>query len=313
MPGTSKWVATFLAQWPIFGHMDRPIRPHHCREYWMLCTELALSSLSTTHQSSQASHTKHKLAGRLNKMMPTCLKSCNLECCPAQGCGPVGCRRLKSKLFNQYVFVFECPHRDTGHADHAIVGTWSFRNIVTIVGRHPLKPSCCSSSTWSYEPGPIAGRPKLGLGWQESAYRCTGTSCRAASLDCSEWSWEKDARAGTDSMGAVEQGGRRRLAADLAELDYVSRCTQLEAGHAFVPTDNSNGIILQRFVALLCMTIGSNLLYIDFLSVLSWLHLIQSLTLTTSQASWGCDIHKLPRRPRPSTDARTKSAGEAVS
>ncbi len=67
-----------------------------------------------THHSSQASHTKQ------NKMMPACLRSCNLQCGPAQGCGPVGGRRLKSKLFNRYVIVFDCG-RD--HADHVFVGT----------------------------------------------------------------------------------------------------------------------------------------------------------------------------------------------
>ncbi len=59
---------------------------------------------------------------------------------------------------------------------------------------------------------PMAGLPKLGLGWQASAHRWTGTTCcgsRVASFDCSEWSSEKDA-----SMGAIELGGRLRLAAD---------------------------------------------------------------------------------------------------
>ena len=33
---------------------------------------------------------------------------------------------------------------------------------------------------------PAAVRPNLGLGWTESAHRWTGTTCRAAPLDCSE-------------------------------------------------------------------------------------------------------------------------------
>ncbi len=75
-------------------------------------------------------------------------------------------------------------------------------------------------STGSDEPRPMAGRPKLGFGWPESANCWTGTTCRAASLDCSEWSWEKDV-----GMGAVEPGGRRRLAAERAEPDHDLRCT----------------------------------------------------------------------------------------
>jgi hypothetical protein len=70
------------------------------------------------------------------------------------------------------------------------------------------------------EPGQMAGLPKLGLRWPESAHRWTGTTCRAASLDYSEWNWDKDA-----GMGAVEPGGRLRFAADRAEQDYDSRCT----------------------------------------------------------------------------------------
>jgi hypothetical protein len=43
-------------------------------------------------------------------------------------------------------------------------------------------------STGSNEPGPMAGRPKLG--WQESAHGWAGTvaSCRAAAVECFEWS-----------------------------------------------------------------------------------------------------------------------------
>jgi hypothetical protein len=72
MPGTAKSVAIIVAQWPQFCHMDRLIRPHHCREDLRLLTMRILSSLSTKpppiyinfpNQSSQASHTKHKLAG----------------------------------------------------------------------------------------------------------------------------------------------------------------------------------------------------------------------------------------------------------
>ena len=49
---------------------------------------------------------------------------------------------------------------------------------------------------------PTAVRPELGLGWPESTHRWTGTTCRAASLDCSEWSEERDAgRARLDWVG----------------------------------------------------------------------------------------------------------------
>ncbi len=48
---------------------------------------------------------------------------------------------------------------------------------------------------WTWEPaGGVMNRlPELGLGWPESAHGWTGTRCRAASLDCSEWSGESDA------------------------------------------------------------------------------------------------------------------------
>jgi hypothetical protein len=53
---------------------------------------------------------------------------------------------------------------------------------------------------------PTAMRPELGLGWPGSILPWTGTTCRAASLDCPEWSKERDA-----CRGAVRSGRRRRL------------------------------------------------------------------------------------------------------
>ena len=49
-----------------------------------------------------------------------------------------------------------------------------------------------------------AVRTDLGLGWPESTHRWTGTTCRAASLDCSEWSEERDA--GRALLDRVEGG-----------------------------------------------------------------------------------------------------------
>ena len=55
---------------------------------------------------------------------------------------------------------------------------------------------------------PTAVRPELGLGWRESAHCWTGTTCRAASLDCSGWSEERDA--GRARLDRVEGGDSRR-------------------------------------------------------------------------------------------------------
>ena len=55
---------------------------------------------------------------------------------------------------------------------------------------------------------PTAVRPELGLGWPESARRWTGTTYRAASLDGSEWSEERDA--GRVRLDRVEGGDSRR-------------------------------------------------------------------------------------------------------
>jgi hypothetical protein len=70
-------------------------------------------------------------------------------------------------------------------------------------------------------------------------------------------------------MGAVEPGGRRRLAADGAEQDHFQD-VPLEVGHAYVPTDNNNGTISQRVrvVTLLHIRIESNRLHIDCRSIL---------------------------------------------
>ena len=59
---------------------------------------------------------------------------------------------------------------------------------------------------------PTAVRPELGLGWRESAHCWTGTTCRAASLDCSGWSEERDA--GRARLDRVEGGDSRRTRAE---------------------------------------------------------------------------------------------------
>ena len=55
---------------------------------------------------------------------------------------------------------------------------------------------------------PTAVRPELVLGWLESAHRWTGTTCRAASLNCSGWSEERDA--GRARLDLVDGGDARR-------------------------------------------------------------------------------------------------------
>ena len=76
---------------------------------------------------------------------------------------------------------------------------------------------------------PTAVRPELGLGWPESAHRWTGTTCRAASLDCSEWSEERDA--GRARLDRVEGGDSRRTVPSRTTTQDVP----LEVGHASVP------------------------------------------------------------------------------
>ena len=74
--------------------------------------------------------------------------------------------------------------------------------------------------------GPTAVRPELGLGWQESTHRWTGTTCPAASLDCSEWSEERGA--GRARLDWVEGGDSRRTGPSRTKIQDV----RLEVGHA---------------------------------------------------------------------------------
>ncbi len=76
---------------------------------------------------------KHRTQTQIGWSTEIKTRGCNLQCGPAQRCGPVGGHRLKSNLFNRYVIVYDCGH---DHADHVIVGTWSFRNIPPIIDRH---------------------------------------------------------------------------------------------------------------------------------------------------------------------------------
>ena len=75
---------------------------------------------------------------------------------------------------------------------------------------------------------PTAGRLVLGLGWLESTHRWTGTPGRAASLDCSGRSKERDA--GRARLDRVESGGSRRTGPSRTTIQDVP----LEVGHATV-------------------------------------------------------------------------------
>ncbi len=72
---------------------------------------------------------------------------------------------------------------------------------------------------------PTAVLPELGLGWQESTHCWTGTTSRAASLDCSEWSEEKGA--GRARLDRVEGGDSRRTGPSRTKIQDV----RLEVGH----------------------------------------------------------------------------------
>jgi hypothetical protein len=74
---------------------------------------------------------------------------------------------------------------------------------------------------------PTAVRPELGLGWPESTHRWTGTSCRAASLDCSEWSEERVA--GRARLDWVEGGDSRRTGPTRSRTKMQD--VGLEVGH----------------------------------------------------------------------------------
>jgi hypothetical protein len=84
---------------------------------------------------------------------------------------------------------------------------------------------------------PTLVRPKLGLGGLESTPRLTGTTCRAASLDGSDWSVERDA--GRARLDRRRTGPGRTTIQDVP-LDEWSRNR--------VPTDNGNGTFPQRFI-----------------------------------------------------------------
>ena len=53
--------------------------------------------------------------------------------------------------------------------------------------------------------GPAAERTELGLGEPESTHCWAGTTCRAASITCSDWSGERDV--GRSRLGRVEGSG----------------------------------------------------------------------------------------------------------
>ena len=113
-------------------------------------------------------------------------------------------------------------------------------------------------STGSNEPGPMAGLPKLGLGWRSLHIAGLGQP------------------AGPRHSTALNRVGRRTLA--WTRLNRVEgedswrtgpsrtmiQDVPLEVGHVYVPTDNSNGTISQRFVTLLYIRIESNRLHTRF-------------------------------------------------
>jgi hypothetical protein len=74
---------------------------------------------------------------------------------------------------------------------------------------------------------PTAVRPELGLGWQESTHRWTGTTCRAALLDCSEWSEERGAGRGRLDWARIEGGDSRLTGPSRTKMQDV----RLEVGH----------------------------------------------------------------------------------
>ena len=78
---------------------------------------------------------------------------------------------------------------------------------------------------WSHEPTVV--RLELGFGWPESAHRWTGTTCRAASLDSSGWSEERD---------RMEGGDLRRTGPSRTTIQDVPLCI----GNA---TSDGNGTI----------------------------------------------------------------------
>ncbi len=66
--------------------------------------------------------------------------------------------------------------------DHLVIATprWHQAGGMETIRIHIQGHQGYQQSTGSNEPGPIAGRPKLGLRWQESAHCWTGTTCRAS-------------------------------------------------------------------------------------------------------------------------------------
>ena len=77
---------------------------------------------------------------------------------------------------------------------------WRCGTAVEGRGRWTFEEACRRSHE------PTVMLPELGfIGWPGSVLHWTGTTCRAASLDCPEWS-KRDAR-----RGAVRSGRRRRL------------------------------------------------------------------------------------------------------
>ena len=73
---------------------------------------------------------------------------------------------------------------------------------------------------------PTAVQPELRLGWLESTHRWTGTTCRAAALDCSGWSEERDA--GRARLDRVEGGDLRRTGPSQTKIQDA----QLGVGNA---------------------------------------------------------------------------------
>ncbi len=107
----------------------------------------------------------------------------------------------------------------------------------------------------------------------------------------------------------VEGGDSRRAGPSRTMIQDV----QLEVGHFYVPTNNSNGTTLQRFVTLLYIRIESNLLHVRF-PVLSMVITFDTIAHFCGKPSicsnrfWAC---KAP--PELRTDLRPYSNSEQVS
>jgi hypothetical protein len=176
---------------------------------------------------------------------------------------------------------------------HLGMGTIHDANIHW-TSRVPAEGAChrgCLPSTGVMNPcRPRCG--KLGLGWPQSAHRWTGTTCRAASLDCS--GREMPARA---RLKRVEDGGR-------AEPGHDSRFYRWKLV-THVSTDDGNGTLPQRFVTLHYVRIESDRLCTRFP--------VHSTVNTSGTTAHSCGKPSLPQACRKSEQPLKRVAGALAS